>query len=134
MSSGKVFSQLFWLFPALGTALVFPLAEPALHIQAAHGDQLHARGDAEIPSASVPPLFNHFGNGISLCAFEGSLSFPVGLGELGLHPCPCRCDLTCVCTEMHVPRLCPAPQGFGVAVSGAHHSHYLPHHSFHVNS
>lgn len=94
MSSGKVFSQLFWLFPALGTALAFPLADLALHIQAAHGDQLHARGDAEIPSASIPPLFNHFGSGISLGAFEGSLSFLVGLGGLGPHPCLCRCHLT----------------------------------------
>lgn len=93
-SSGKVFSQLFWLSPALGTALAFPLADPVPHIQAAHGNQLHARGDAEIPSACIPPLFNHFDNGISLSAFGGSLSFLVGLGELGLHPCPCRCDLT----------------------------------------
>lgn len=93
-SSGEVFSQLFWLFPALGTALAFPLADPVPHIQTAHGDQLHARGDAEVPSACLPPLFNHFGNGIFLGALEGSLSFLVELGELGLHPGPRRCDLT----------------------------------------
>lgn len=136
-SSGKVSSQLFWLFPALGTALAFPLADPVPHIQAARGNQLHTREDAEIPSAYIPPLYNCFGNSISLCAFEGSLSFLVGLGELGLHPCPCRCDLTHLYwngANFTFLGCAQFPRDIRVAASGSHHSQYLPHHSFYVNS
>lgn len=117
-SSDKVFSQFFWLVLALGTALAFPLAGPPSHVQDAVRGQLNTRGDAEISLFLHPPCSNHFGNGVSLGAFEGSLSFLVGLGadnRCGPHPCPWRCDLTCVCTEMHIPCLRPAHRGIQIA-------------------